>query len=431
MRAATLASVISLATVSAAVPTPWDLDWAKTAPLDIRISAKARETVGGVPILTRELTYFCHDSKGDPIRIFAHLAMPPSAADTPLPAMVLMHTPWQTAAQYAARENIVALVPSRVGEEGSEGPHDHYSNWMALDEGEDVRNGWMYHFVMSAIRGVTLLAEMPEVRPDKIGVAGASRGGMCTLLTSAADDRIALCVPLQGTGDFGRTAEFERNWVLQHMVEGAGKTKDSLAFRRFLDNYDPASYVDDFHGTVWIVDGAQDEYFPITSAIAMLGSDPSSRRIEIVPDADHGYFGKHTGEYDSYYNDSGWPTITACLSKAIRAVLHGDGVLPTTPKAHFERDADTLTCHAHPDTSDPIEAVNLIYSTDGAYTFKRIMMQEGPNKDWHASTEIGQPDSLAAYVEVTYHDTTAEYRMSSIPMLSEGFKPNIRPAPKN
>ena len=337
------------------------------------------------------------------------------------------------ALRHAAENNVVALAIDRVGEGGSKGPRDHYGNWLNLDAGKDVRNGWMYHYVMSALRAVTLLHTLDEVRAERIGVSGFSRGGVCSLLVSAVDDRIALCVPISATGDFATTVEFEDNWILPHIIEGAGKTKESAAWRRFVESYDPLNYIEQSQALLWIVNGAQDEYFPITSSRALMTAGAASKRIEVIFDADHGYYGSDTGFYDMYLNTGLWRRRRGCLMKAIRAVLHGQGVLPETPHTVFDLASDQLRCVARIDTRDPVAAVQLIFSADRAYTFRRVPMRprlggaSAETGEWEASVPF-EGDSLAAFVEVTYSDAVGPYYLTSVPHLSEGFVPKIRPA---
>jgi hypothetical protein len=197
--------------VATAVDHPWDMSWARSADLHVEVLSEDTGEEDGVALALREFTFLSHVWNDEEIRIAGHLAMP--ADSSPLPAMVLVTDGMGGARRIAAAENVVALAIDRVGEGDSTGPTDTYDNWLDLDEGTPIQNGWMHHYVMSAMRAITYLSSLDEVRADAIGVSGTSRGGICSLLTSAVDDRVALSVPIAATGDMLRPAEYPDNWV--------------------------------------------------------------------------------------------------------------------------------------------------------------------------------------------------------------------------
>ncbi|MBT3269004.1 hypothetical protein HN371_17785 [Candidatus Poribacteria bacterium] len=423
-RVAWVLAVVAL--VASASDTPWDVEWARGADLSVEITSETTEDVDGVTLTLREFSYLSHEWNGEDIRIAGHLAAP--ASEAALPAMVLVTDGMGGAKRMAAAENIVALAIDRVGEGASTGPKDDYKNWLDIDEGTDIRNSWMHHYVMSAMRAITYLTGLDDVRADAIGVSGTSRGGVCSLLTSAVDDRVALSLPIAATGDMVRTETYPDNWIASIFLALGGKTNDSPAFLRFARHYDPVQYVGDFHGLVWIVNGTQDEFFPITSTVALMGGDGPTR-VEAIYDGDHGYYGNDQGLFDSYLNTGIGPRLAGCASKAIRAVLHGKGVLPTTPTLDVSVGGTTLSGRATIDAADEIVAAQLIYSVDGAYTFSRVPLGRGDAtaEEWRASAELDAGTGLAAFVEVEYRDDDGTYYLTSVPHLSEGFAPRIRP----
>jgi dienelactone hydrolase len=416
-----------IVTVVGASATPWDVQWARTGDLDVVVSSETVEEVDGITLRLREFSYLSHVWEGEEIRIAGHLAAP--ASDRALPAMVLVTDGMGGAKRMAAGNNVVALAIDRVGAGGSTGPTDTYDNWLDLDEGTDIHNSWMHHYVMSAMRAITYLAGLEEVRADAIGVSGTSRGGICTLLTSAADDRVALSVPIAGTGDMVRTEAFPDNWIASIFLAQGGKSNDSAAFHRFTHHYDPERYVHEFHGFVWIINGTQDEFFPITSTVALTRGAGDRLRLEAVYDADHGHYGNDAGLFDTYLNTGIGPRLAGCLSKAIRSVLHENQAPPATPSLSVFVEGVTLTGVAEIDGGDEIAAVQLIHSTDDAYTFSRAPMSEDEADpgSWRAMTDMTPGSSLAVFVEVEYRDAVGGYFLTSVPELSEGFVPRIRP----
>lgn len=426
----------------------WDLEWAKTAPLDVNVHSETLEVHEGTELVRRELSYFSHSWQRETIRIAGHLFYPKSAEQTPLPAMLMVTASESDARNTARNAHVVALAIDRVGEGNSTGPADDYRNWLDLDEGTDIRNSWMYHYVLSAIRGITYLSSLDVVRKDAIGITGTSRGGLCSLLVSAFDDRIALAVPVAATGDLDTTVQFADNWLESLVIHPTGRSKESLAWRRFVESYDPVHYKDRFHGLVWVINGAQDEFFPITSTRALVQDLSLPYRLELISDADHGYYAQDSGIYDTYNNGPEiWRRVSACLAKAVRAGLHKRGYLPETPRIKGSLLNDRFHLSVSLDGKERIESVHLLFSADQGWTFRRwSLWQNGQgqmeNGDVEAVVEDGEialevtfaeekeASSFAAFVEVGYRDEEGEYFLTSAPLLSEGFVPRIRPAPK-
>jgi cephalosporin-C deacetylase-like acetyl esterase len=418
---------------SASPESIWDLDWAKTEPLEVEIVSEAVETHAGVDVVHRELTYYSHTWNATNIRIAGHLVYPKSAEENPLPAMTLVTASESDARNTALTANVVAFAIHRVGEGGSTGPADDYNNWLDIDEGTDIRNSWMYHYVLSAMRAVTYLDSLDVVKKDAVGITGTSRGGLCALLTSAVDDRIALSVPVAATGDFGTTVEVADNWLESLVIAPTGRTKESVAWKRFVAQYDPLGYKNRFHGLVWIINGAQDEFFPITSTLAMTQGVSTPQRLELIYDADHGYYAQDSGVFDTYNNGPElWKRVTTCLAKAIRTVLHGKGALPDSPLMHElsgGSDSD-LVFRASLDERETVVSAQAIYSADGGWTYQRLPLTRGDDGIWSAKATVENPDALAAFVEAHYRDDAGEYFLTSMPVLLKGFVPRIRPAPK-
>lgn len=425
------AAVALLIAVAAQAPLSdlWDMDAVKNDPLFAEIVSEQTIEKNGVQICLREIRYLSHIWNGQEMRIAGRLAVPPS--ETPLPAMILVTGNAEEAAQTAALTGAVILAIDRVGEGDSAGPKDAYANWLDLAEGVDIRNSWMRHYVMSAARAVTYLHTLDEVNKNAVGVSGWSRGGLCSLLAAAVDRRIRLCVPIAATGDFDATENYEHNWVVAHLLNPLNLTTESAEWIRFKTNYDPLHYLDRIRAAVWIVNGAQDEYFPITSTAAFAQRLNAKSRLTLIYDADHGYFGTETGLYDSYLNPGIGPRIGSSLRKAIQSVLHGKGALPQTPELNVEIHERRIDFSAAVDQSAPVRAARFIYSLDGAYTFQRVELLDPSlpeTGELRVSVTAARPEQLAAFIEVEYADEGGVFYIASAPYLSDGFTPKIRPA---
>ena len=414
---------------SFAEPNLWDVEWAKSAPLAVEVKSEASETVEGRGLILREIRYTSHEWKGEQIRIAGYLAMPETAKGTPLPGWLNVTGDMNAAKTAAAQYQVVALSIDRVGSGNSTGPRDHYLEWLAV-EGEP-RNGWMYHFVMAAIRGVTYLQTLPEVKPDAIGITGTSRGGICSLLANAVDERIKLAVPIAATGDMVNTAEYAANWIASIFLKEGQKTKDSEAFRVFHQYYDPLNSVHTSHGTVFLINGAQDEFFPITSTRHVFNRIGSDKRLEVIYDGDHGYYGNNERLYDSYNNGiEVFRRLNGCVKKAVEHYLHGKGGMPQMPEVLMtEPDSSLgLSFAIQADESDTIQNIRLLYSTDASYTYQIKNVTVNGARKVQISLKEGEAEKLVYFVEVEY---MAGYYLTSVPHYAEGLAPKIRPAPSD
>ena len=50
------------------------------------------------------------------------------------------------------------------------------------------------------IRGVSLLASLPDVDSKRLGITGISWGGYLTCIVASLDDRLRVAVPVYGCG---------------------------------------------------------------------------------------------------------------------------------------------------------------------------------------------------------------------------------------
>lgn len=137
-----------------------------------------------------------------------------------------------------------------------------------------------------SVRAVSLLAARPEVDPARIGVTGASGGGMVSAYLAAIDDRIAAAVPVVYTTDW--------EWLLLESMQG---DPDQIPFGAALEA--PLSA---YWGTIaprplLFVTAEEDPIFPPSVARRVFGEIEEAyaaagaaglARLEIVPGG-HGY----------------------------------------------------------------------------------------------------------------------------------------------
>lgn len=139
--------------------------------------------------------------------VTAHVYVPDRPTRTRMPAIVNVNGHWdhkkdedriQLRCQFEALRGYVAIAIDSPGfsfegdhliERRAEGTHDDYK----LVEGGSNATGY---YVWDTIRAVDYLATRPDVDMNRLGITGASGGGLATLYAFAAEDRFKAAVPV-------------------------------------------------------------------------------------------------------------------------------------------------------------------------------------------------------------------------------------------
>lgn len=119
-----------------------------------------------------------------------------------------------------------------------------------LDGVEKPLDSWAYHVVYNAIMCNNILRSRANVDKDRIVVTGNSWGGYATSLVSGVDKRFAAFAPLNGCGYVYR----DTTWLKDGIFGGAEKQK-------WIELYDPSSYLPYATKPMFFVSGLDDEYF--------------------------------------------------------------------------------------------------------------------------------------------------------------------------
>jgi len=167
------------------------------------------------------------------------------------------------------------------GERAGE-PDNHFLGTFDVLAGDSFAG--MLH--RESVQAVSLLASLPEVDPARIGVTGASGGGMVSAYLAALDDRIAAAAPVVYTTDW--------EWLLLESLQG---DPDQIPFGAAL-----SAPLSAYWGTIaprplLFITASEDAIFPpsvarrvfaeIDDAYAAAGA-AGLARLEIVPGG-HGY----------------------------------------------------------------------------------------------------------------------------------------------
>ncbi|MFO0902054.1 MAG: acetylxylan esterase [Pirellulales bacterium] len=232
----------------------WDLATLRTPP-------KATWVDNEGPL--RKLYYESEPRGGRPTRVFAYCAFP-EKLEGKAPAMVLIHGGGGTAfpewAQLWAQRGYVAIAMDLAGK----GPDRMPLEDGGPDQSDDVkfpksdaplRDLWTYHAVAACVRAGSLLASLPEVDANRIGVTGISWGGYLTCIVAGVDDRFRAAVPVYGCGFL-----HENSVWLPRFAAMTPAWRD-----QWVKHFDPSQHVGRAKMPVLFVNGTNDFAYPLDS----------------------------------------------------------------------------------------------------------------------------------------------------------------------
>ena len=320
---------------------PWDIAALKQTP-----AAEWGSRTG----LVQEVYYQGEPYRGKPTRIFAYLGRPATGTG-PFPAMVLVHggggKAFRDWAEHWAKRGYVALAMDTAGcgPDGplpDGGPDQRDETKFREFTDQDARDMWTYHAVSAVIRGVSLLAALPEVNPDRIGITGISWGGYLTCIVAGLDDRLKVAVPVYGCGFLGANSA----WKDGSLARLSPESRD-----RWLRDFDPSQYLGGVNCPILFLNGSNDFAYPLDSYQASYSLVPAKfRNVSVVLNLPHGHIWTF-GEVDAF----------------VDSVLRGGVPLPRLGPMQVKRGRVSAKVAA----PVPIKEAALCYTTDTGQWQKR------------------------------------------------------------
>jgi len=293
--------------------------------------------------------------KGNPTRTFAYLGIPKS--DKPVPAMVLVHGGggtafhkwvkiWNDRGYAAIAMDLEGHLPENVEWRSRRLSHEHSgpSRVGRFDDAElPLREQWMYHAVSDILIAHTLLASLPDVDADRIGITGISWGGILSSLVSGIDSRYKCAIPVYGCGYL-----YESHGYFKSVKSDAQKFWDPA--RHFSGGSVP---------TLWI-NGDSDGHFSVNT---------TSRSFEAT--SDHAFLSIHYGL--AHGHGPGWdakrvPEVYAFADH----ILMGKGPAP----GRIVKQPSGRTVDLAFESETPIESAT-IYYLDEPITYRKS--ENNPN----------------------------------------------------
>jgi dienelactone hydrolase len=450
-------------------PAQFDLAAARdTRDLGLTEMPGTERIVDGVKLREIRYTSSSWDATGRTrsIRIQGFVAIPPGAypAHTK-PAVILAHglgahaTP-QEAVEVCRNIDVVTLAISAPGLGASEGqgvtPEDSRPLFATVP---DVRQSWLYAYVFALLRAVTVVQALPQTDPRGVVLSGVSMGGVSSLIAGGVDDRVRGVMALSASGGF-EESERQGSWWRRLVASAAGLKPGDPAAQALFKSLDPLGYVGHEHGAVYMVVGAQDEFFPIDRVIETYQAlQAPAKSLEVVVDYDHSwYFGQgcparcmpgararppdcppaptcparcpprarppYCGPQGSYNNQDNFIPRWALLLRSLVAQHAADPKRPFSPPPGLptvERLPRDVVVRPAPGPAP--KAVRLAYSDNHGYTYGHVTLARGPDGAYRLGR--GLPRKVSLFIaEVEAEDGAVA---TSIPVLPPDYKPPTRP----
>jgi cephalosporin-C deacetylase-like acetyl esterase len=196
--------------------------------------------------------------------------------------------PVQSFCAAAATLGIITLVYDPIGQgERLEGWRGH-GNLNALLVGQ-CQLGLM---VWESIRALDYLQSRPEVDPGRVGMTGASGGGLNTFFTTAIEDRFACAIPVAYPCTFSAAMQAERDLNWEDGTDVCNQVPQVMSYAEMSDIaslFLPKPYL--------ILSGTRDKIFPIAGVRQIASEIDHNYKLAGAPepfrfaefDEEHGY----------------------------------------------------------------------------------------------------------------------------------------------
>ena len=263
--------------------------WPERTPLNVRMLGELERPGYRIEKLVYEAW------SGLPVT--AHLYIP-AKLEQPSPGLVYACGHWMEAGKLAppvqsfcaaaAALGIITLVYDPIGQgERLESWRGH-GNLKALLVGQSQLGG----MVWESVRALDYLLSRPEVDPKRVGMTGASGGGLNTFFTTAIEDRFACAIPVAYPCTFSAAMQAERDLNWEDGTDVCNQVPQVMSYAEMSDIaslFIPKPYM--------ILSGTRDKIFPIAGVrqtaseighnYELAGMGDRFRFVEF--DEEHGY----------------------------------------------------------------------------------------------------------------------------------------------
>jgi dienelactone hydrolase len=261
---------------------PWDIEQLKMVPNSYPAEKFDND---GIEAVFFDGPYY----KGGMTKIFAFIGKPDKLGGQS-PGVVLVHGGGGTACKKWVRmwneRGYAAIAIDTTGSipDGDFPLHKRHKNGGPDSSGrfddidEEITDQWTYHAVAGVILANSLLTSDLEVDRYNVGVVGVSWGGYLTCIAASIDDRFAFAVPIYGNGFLHK----DSIWAPIFRKMGREKAE------KWAKLWDPSSYFSLCDTPVLWVNGINDRFFPLSSAVRSCAAI-EELELCIKPDLGHSH----------------------------------------------------------------------------------------------------------------------------------------------
>ena len=262
------------------------------------------------------------------------------------------------------------------------------SNYADVNKPEE---SWVYHVIYNSIMANNFLRSQKNVDKDRIVVTGNSWGGYATCVLSGVDKRFAAFAPLNGCGYLYTDSKWAKGTF--------GGTEQ----KKWIDLYDPSSYLPYATKPMFFVSGVDDEYFSAynrtRSAALVKGKTFFSQRYSL----------KHAN----------WTRTEETYAFFDHVLYQGEFSQLSSPKTGYSDEREDYITFEYEDKA--FEKVYFVYTESTAedshtWEWKRIEAEE---VDGEYFVQM-DPTSLRAY----FFETEGEFSQST--PISITMNPNLQ-----
>lgn len=320
------------------------------------------------------------------------------------PAIVLVHggsghvfTNW---IEYWTEKGYVAIALDLFGNELNAellksvnimgGPSETQSG-SVNDDPDDPQNSWVYHSVCNVIRCNNILRALDYVNENQIGVTGISWGGFITCIVAGVDKRFAAFAPVYGSGYIFESSRWTGRFGGEEGTEGREK---------WIDRYDPSSYLPYATKPMLFVSGIDDNAFSVLNRVKSYESVPAKTFYSQRSNYTHGYFWAQSYEIYAF----------------MEHILLGKDTMMGIKSASYENGKGYIEL----ESPERVGALRLLYTTSTEtdsfkWTFEtqELILKEGV-------IEVELPEGTTAFAFECLHTTELYFRSSSKIFLVNG-----------
>lgn len=324
------------------------------------------------------------DYKGKSTKVFAWVGVPKTTNGEKLPGMVLVHGGGGTAfAEWVAMWNRRGYAAIAIDTSGHTPCSEGYGGWPAHEFSgphacgdfagvdEPVKDQWTYHAVSATIIAHSYLLSLPEVDASRTGITGISWGGYLTCIASSIDSRFKVAIPIYGCGFLGD------NSTWRDQLDAVGPKKRE----RWLNLWDPSSYVSNIKMPVLWVAFINDPAYPMDSLMKTISLVPKNKYLCIPNNYGHSH-------------ECGWGPVE--ISDFADSVLRPESKISfPTIKGQGRTDGSAWVQFKSAKT---IKRISFHFTTDiGPWDKKKWQAINVPNPEGKEKINITIPEGAKAY----------------------------------